>query len=195
MLDWFRQWVGFPREAAGVLVSGGSAANLTALACAREALIGATDDRATIYLSDQTHSSVARAVRALGFRPDQVRVISSDPQARIRLDGLRAAIAADRGAGRRPLVVVANAGSTTAVPNSPCGQRRILLGARKRDRVFEIVEHRDRRDNFGRRRSRRAIRLSGEEVRYQDNVIHGVISGRNLAPVGSMPMRFKEGVR
>ena len=57
------------------------------------------DDRAVIYLSDQTHSSVARAARALGFRPDQVRVIPSDQQARIRLDALRAAIAADR-AGR-----------------------------------------------------------------------------------------------
>ena len=131
VLDWFRQWVGFPREAAGVLVSGGSAANLTALACAREALIGATDDRATIYLSDQTHSSVARAVRALGFRPDQVRVISSDPQARIRLDGLRAAIAADRGAGRRPLVVVANAGSTTAGAIDPFRELSQICRAEK----------------------------------------------------------------
>ena len=78
MLDWFRQWVGYPEEAAGVLVSGGSAANLTALACAREARIGAMDDQAVVYMSDQTHSSVARAARALGFRPDQVRVIPTD---------------------------------------------------------------------------------------------------------------------
>src|SRR6476660_2407689 len=67
VLDWFREWVGYPGGAAGVLVSGGSAANLTALACAREARIGAMDDHAFVYMSDQTHSSVARAARALGF--------------------------------------------------------------------------------------------------------------------------------
>src|SRR6476469_5196686 len=95
VIDWFRQWVGYPEQAAGVLVSGGSAANLTALACAREARVGAMDERAVVYMSDQTHSSLARAARALGFRPDQVRVIPTDPQARIRADALRAAVAAD----------------------------------------------------------------------------------------------------
>ena len=45
VLDWFRQWVGYPEQAAGVLVSGGSAANLTALACAREARIGPMDEK------------------------------------------------------------------------------------------------------------------------------------------------------
>src|SRR5207248_2921935 len=66
-LDWLRQWVGYPDTAAGVLVSGGSAANLTAIACAREALLGPMDATAVVYLSDQTHASVARAARALGF--------------------------------------------------------------------------------------------------------------------------------
>jgi glutamate/tyrosine decarboxylase-like PLP-dependent enzyme len=114
VLDWFRQWVGYPEEAAGVLVSGGSAANLTALACAREDRIGVMDARAVVYMSDQTHSSLARAARALGFRPDQVRVIPTDQQARIRPDALRGAIAADQADGRLPLVVVANAGTTAA---------------------------------------------------------------------------------
>src|SRR4051812_36598252 len=63
-LDWLREWVGYPETAAGVLVSGGSAANLTALACAREALGGAMDSGFVVYLSDQTHSSGPRAARA-----------------------------------------------------------------------------------------------------------------------------------
>jgi aromatic-L-amino-acid/L-tryptophan decarboxylase len=63
VLDWFKQWIGYPADAGGVLVSGGSAANVTALACAREALAGAGDDRGVIYASDQTHSSVTRAAR------------------------------------------------------------------------------------------------------------------------------------
>jgi aromatic-L-amino-acid/L-tryptophan decarboxylase len=114
VLDWFRQWVGYPEQAAGVLVSGGSAANLTALACAREARMGVMDVRAVVYMSDQTHSSLARAARALGFRPDQVRVIPTDQRAHMRTDALSGAIAADEAAGRRPLMVVANAGTTAA---------------------------------------------------------------------------------
>jgi hypothetical protein len=114
VVDWLRRWVGYPEGAAGVLVSGGSAANLTALACAREARVGAMDDRAVVYMSDQTHSSLARAARALGFRPDQVRVIPTDERARIRPDALRGAIVSDHHAGRRPLAVIANAGTTAA---------------------------------------------------------------------------------
>src|SRR4051812_36782445 len=112
VLDWLRQWVGYPDGAAGVLVSGGSAANLTAIACARETRIGAMDCSAVLYLSDQTHSSVARAARALGFAPAQVRVIPTDERARLRTDALRSALAADRAAGRTPLAVIANAGTT-----------------------------------------------------------------------------------
>ena len=114
VLDWFRQWVGYPEQAAGVLVSGGSAANLTALACAREARIGPMNEQAVVYMSDQTHSSVARAARALGFRPDQVRVIPTDQRARMRPEALRSAIAADKTGRRHPLMVVANAGTTAA---------------------------------------------------------------------------------
>ncbi len=88
-----------PESAAGVLVSGGSAANLTALACAREARIGPMDEQAIVYMSDQTHSSLARAARALGFRPDQVRIIPTDEEARMRPDALRSAIVADRAGG------------------------------------------------------------------------------------------------
>jgi glutamate/tyrosine decarboxylase-like PLP-dependent enzyme len=112
VLDWFREWVGYPDTAAGVLVSGGSAANLTAMACAREARIGVMDETAALYMSDQTHSSVAKAARALGFRPDQVRVIPTDQQGRMRTDALRRAIASDEAAGRRPVTVIANAGTT-----------------------------------------------------------------------------------
>ncbi len=112
VLDWFKEWIGYPPDAAGVLVSGGSAANLTALACAREALIGPMTDRVVAYASDQSHSSVARASRVMGFRPDQVRVLPTDRSHRIRLDALVGAVDADLEAGLRPLVVAANAGAT-----------------------------------------------------------------------------------
>ncbi len=114
VLGWFRDWIGLPAETAGVLVSGGSAANMTALACARETLIGAMSDEAVIYLSDQTHSSLARAARVLGFRPEQVRVLPTDDAMRLRPDALRGAMESDRAAGLMPLAVVGNAGTTNS---------------------------------------------------------------------------------
>ncbi len=112
VIDWFKEWISYPSGAAGVLVSGGSAANLTALACAREAIAGPMRDDLVIYASDQAHSSVARAARALGFRPAQLRVLPSDDDFRLRPDALRGAIAADRSDGLTPFAVCASAGST-----------------------------------------------------------------------------------
>ena len=112
VLDWFREWIDYPETAAGVLVSGGSAANLTAIACAREALVGPMSPGIVAYVGDQSHSSVARACRHLGFRPDQIRILPTDDDLRIRLDDLVAAIDADATAGRVPFLVVANAGTT-----------------------------------------------------------------------------------
>ena len=112
VLGWFAEWIGYPPDASGVLVSGGSAANLTALACARERLAGAMRDDLVVYVSAQSHSSMARAARALGFRPERVRVIPVDREFRLRVDALERALAADRAAGLRPLAVCANAGTT-----------------------------------------------------------------------------------
>ena len=112
VLRWFAEWVGYPATAAGILVSGGSAANLTALACAREALVGAMSEDLVAYVTDQGHSSLARAARILGFRPRQVRVLPVDGDLRMRVDVLDAAIAADLDAGLRPLAVLAVAGTT-----------------------------------------------------------------------------------
>ena len=78
VLEPFKQWIGYPPGVAGILVSGGSAANMTALACVREAA-GEDGDEGVGYVSDQAHSSIARAARALGLRVDQVRVLPTDP--------------------------------------------------------------------------------------------------------------------
>jgi aromatic-L-amino-acid decarboxylase len=112
VIRWFCRWIGFPEAAAGILVSGGSAANMTALACAREARLGMMSDTAVAYVSDQAHSSLARAARVLGFRPGQVRVLPVDSRFRIRPGQLEDAIAADLRMGRTPLFVNAVAGAT-----------------------------------------------------------------------------------
>ena len=112
VLGWFADWLGYPPDASGVLVSGGSAANLTALACSRERKVGAMRDDLVVYISAHSHSSVARAARALGFRPERVRIMPVDRAFRLRVDVLERAMAADRAAGLRPLTVCANAGTT-----------------------------------------------------------------------------------
>ena len=130
VLDWFRDWIGYPAAAAGVLVSGGSAANLTAIACAREALIGPMSSRIVAYASDQTHSSVARAARHLGFRPDQIRVLPTDARFRIRPHELAAAMDADVADGRIPFLVIANAGTTNTGAVDPLAELAALCHAR-----------------------------------------------------------------
>ena len=112
VLGWFAEWVGYPRDADGILVSGGSAANLTALGCAREARAGNMRDDLAIYVSNQSHSSIARAARTLGFRPERVRVVTTDRSFRMSTEALEQAIEADIGAGLTPMAVCANAGAT-----------------------------------------------------------------------------------
>jgi hypothetical protein len=80
------------------------------------------DERSILYLSDQSHSSLARATRALGFRPDRVRVIPTDRQARMRPDALRSAVDADRAAGLEPLCVIGNAGTTAVGAIDPLAE-------------------------------------------------------------------------
>jgi aromatic-L-amino-acid decarboxylase len=111
VIDWFRTWLGLPAGTAGVLVSGGSAANLTALLVAREAAGGPSPD-SVVYVSDQAHSSVARTARAMGLRPHQVRVLPTDGRWRLLPETVAAAVRADRGAGRVPFALCASAGST-----------------------------------------------------------------------------------
>ncbi len=111
VIDWFRMWLGMPAGTAGVLVTGGSAANLTALLVARE-VAGGPSDNSVVYLSDQAHSSLARTARAMGLRPQQVRVLPTDDRWRLGPETVAAAVHADRRAGRIPFALCASAGST-----------------------------------------------------------------------------------
>src|SRR3954447_21512567 len=112
VLDWFKDWLAFPESASGLLVSGGSAANMTALACARAALLGPKNERVVAYVSDQAHSSLARAARLLGFRPDQLRVLPAGEDLRLHARTLSEAIQADVDAGRAPLFASVSGGAT-----------------------------------------------------------------------------------
>src|SRR4051794_5163238 len=111
-LRWLGEFVGFDAAATGILVGGGSAANLTALLVAMRAVTSPDDDRRAmrVYASQETHFSVAKAAAALGVG---LRSVTVDDARRIEPAALASAIAADRAAGLRPICVVANAGTTS----------------------------------------------------------------------------------
>jgi glutamate/tyrosine decarboxylase-like PLP-dependent enzyme len=114
VIDWLCGLAGFPKDAGGLMVSGGSVANLTALAAARHRRVDGKTDTAAVYLSDQTHSSVERALHILGFRREQIRKLPSDAKQRLPVSALHEAIARDRAVGLIPFFVVANAGTTNS---------------------------------------------------------------------------------
>ncbi|HVR12029.1 MAG TPA: aminotransferase class I/II-fold pyridoxal phosphate-dependent enzyme [Thermoanaerobaculia bacterium] len=112
VLAWFAGLAGYPKTARGVLTSGGSLANFTAVVTARRERLPEQFLAGTLYASDQAHHSVQKAALLAGFPPGSVRAIASDAAFRLRPDLLAAAIAEDRRQGRLPFMVVANAGST-----------------------------------------------------------------------------------
>lgn len=112
-IGWVRDALGLPEAtAAGLFVSGGSMANLTALAAARRAILDDDPRGSRVYVSDQTHGSIAKGLRVLGFAPDAVVTVPSDARFSMRTDALADAVQRDRAAGRRPFCVVATAGTT-----------------------------------------------------------------------------------
>ena len=109
---WFCDVVGYPAGALGLLTSGGSLANFTAVVTARRERLPEDFLRGVLYASDQVHHSIQKAAMLAGFPPQNVHAVASDARFRLDLEALRSAIAADRAAGRTPFLVVGNAGTT-----------------------------------------------------------------------------------
>jgi aromatic-L-amino-acid/L-tryptophan decarboxylase len=112
VVRWFCDIVGYPAASGGILTSGGSLANFSALVAARRERLPDDFLSGVLYASDQVHHSVAKAAMLAGFPEKNVRMVPSDPTFRIRLDSLAAEIASDRAAGLRPFLVVGSAGTT-----------------------------------------------------------------------------------
>jgi aromatic-L-amino-acid decarboxylase len=143
-LSWLRQLLGLPSTFEGVIYDTASISTLHALAAARErtmpsvrelGLAGRDDmPRLRVYCSDQTHSSIDKAVILLGLGQQSVRKIPSDSEYRMRADALAQAVADDRAHGWQPLAVVATVGTTSSTSVDPvpaiadlCGRESIWL--------------------------------------------------------------------
>ncbi len=128
LLRWMCDLVGYPETSLGNLASGGSIANLTAIATARDALgIKAADiPQSPIYLTSQVHHSIQKAIRIAGLGEAPLRYISVDDRFRMDLVDLRRQIAADKAAGLIPFLLVASAGTTDTGAIDPLEDLSVL---------------------------------------------------------------------
>lgn len=106
-------------------------ANLTALAVARHVVLEDRLDGATVYFSDQAHSSLEKALFLIGISPSNFRRLPSDDDFRLPLDQLARSIAQDRASGCRPFCVIANAGTTNTGAIDPLSELSALCQAER----------------------------------------------------------------
>lgn len=120
VIQWASTIIGYAPNAGGVLVSGGSAANLTGLTVARNLWMTKEDVRKkglfnqsplTVYASTEVHACIDKSIEMLGIGTDQLRKISTHDDFTIDLEALEAAILEDQKSGLRPFCVVGNAGT------------------------------------------------------------------------------------
>jgi aromatic-L-amino-acid decarboxylase len=113
-LEWLAGLLGYPEDCGGDVTSGGSIANLIAIVAAREHHRIGPDGirRAVVYMTDQTHHSVEKALRIAGLSQAPIRRVPLDAGYRLRAEELERLVADDRAHGLAPFLVVASAGST-----------------------------------------------------------------------------------
>jgi L-2,4-diaminobutyrate decarboxylase len=129
VIGWMARTLGLPATAGGLLTSGGSLGNLTALLAARQARAGHdvwTDGShaappLAVLVAGTAHYSIDRAVRVLGWGAGGAVPVAVDAAQRMRPDDLPRALAAAQAAGRRVIAVVASAGSTATGAYDPLG--------------------------------------------------------------------------
>ena len=128
VLGWLRDFIGLPPEFAGAINDTASTSTFLALAAARErglpearetGLAGAPPG--TVYTSREAHSSVLKAVHAIGLGREGVRAIATVPGRAMDPAALAAAINHDVTSGLRPLAVVATIGTTSTTAVDPVG--------------------------------------------------------------------------
>ena len=143
-LGWLRRLIGLPDSFDGVIYDTASISTMHALVAAREAAVPKVRElglagrpeitRVRVYCSDQTHSSIDKAVMAIGLGQHSLRKIPTDDEFRMRVDALGAAIVEDRKDGWLPIAVVATVGTTSTTSIDPvaeiadvCEQEKLWL--------------------------------------------------------------------
>ena len=112
VIRWFCEIIGYGRGSGGILTTGGSLGNFTAIVAARKTLLPENFFRGMMYCSSQVHHSIQKAASLAGFPPANIRELPCDDRFRLRTDALEQAIAQDQRDGFTPFLVVGSAGTT-----------------------------------------------------------------------------------
>jgi aromatic-L-amino-acid decarboxylase len=112
VLDWFVGWMGYPASARGILTSGGSLANFSAIVTARKHLVEKNPHNGVIYMSDQTHHCVSKVADMAGIPQSNIRKLGVDENYRAIPEYFERAIKKDLKKGLKPFLLVGNAGTT-----------------------------------------------------------------------------------
>lgn len=112
VVRWLAAACGLPPASGGLLTTGGSMANLSAMVAARHAGLGEDIAGGRLYVSAHAHHSVSKAARIAGLSAAAVRVVPSTTRLRMDVEAVASMVAADRAAGHRPFLLVGSAGTT-----------------------------------------------------------------------------------
>src|SRR6185503_19795311 len=137
VINWCKQLMTYPANASGILVSGGSIANITGLIVARNTVIAnskkagvyAAEGKLTAYCSSESHNCVNKAAEVIGIGSENLRKIPVNDWYEIDVIALQEHINADRANGFVPFCIVGNAGTVNTGAIDPLDE--LLIIARK----------------------------------------------------------------
>ncbi|BAU53889.1 pyridoxal phosphate-dependent decarboxylase family protein [Mucilaginibacter gotjawali] len=144
VIDWCKELMNYPADGSGILVSGGSIANITGLIVARNTIIAnaknagvyAANGKLTAYCSSETHNCLGKAAEVIGIGSDQLRKIPVDKRFQIDIEALKSKIREDKAKGFIPFCIIGNAGTVNTGAIDPLDD--LLQIAREENIWFHI---------------------------------------------------------
>ena len=143
---WIAEFIGYPADCGGLLVSGGNMANIVCFLAARaakagwnireEGIAGGSGRTLRLYCSAETHTWISKAADLSGLGTSAIRFIPTDDRLRMDVRKLRTQIDADTAAGELPFLVVGTAGSVSTGAIDPL--REIAAVCRDRKLWFHV---------------------------------------------------------
>jgi len=127
VVNWCKELMNYPVDGGGVLVSGGSIANITAMIVARNTIVTNSKNKGvydapgklTAYCSSETHNCVGKAAEVIGIGNEQLRKIPVNARFEINIDALKVQIKEDKANGFIPFCIIGNAGTVNTAAIDP----------------------------------------------------------------------------